>query len=317
MKILLTGASSFTGYWFASELAQSGHQVTATFTGENAASYTGLRAQRVASVLEQCRGAFHCRFGDESFLSLVKDGDYDLLCHHGAEVTNYKSADFDIPAAVQANCYRLNDILITFKKSGGRALLLTGSVFEGGEGAGSDGLPHFSPYGVSKALTSQLVAFACEQAQLAFAKFVIPNPFGPYEEERFTAYLAKCWHEGKPATVRTPEYVRDNIHVSLLAMTYSNAAEQAVKLSSSATPQRYNPSGYIESQAAFAQRFAQQLESRLGWRCSLDFPKQQSFEEPLIRINTQPAAAQVPTWDESKAWSELADFYRRRLGKSS
>ena len=29
MKILFTGASSFTGYWFVKELAERGHEVTA------------------------------------------------------------------------------------------------------------------------------------------------------------------------------------------------------------------------------------------------------------------------------------------------
>ena len=31
MKILFTGASSFTGYWFIRELAAAGHEVTAIF----------------------------------------------------------------------------------------------------------------------------------------------------------------------------------------------------------------------------------------------------------------------------------------------
>jgi hypothetical protein len=46
---------------------------------------------------------------------------------------------------------------------------------------------------------------------------VIANPFGPLEEPRFCAYLVKTWAAGQVPEVRTPLYVRDNIHVSLLA----------------------------------------------------------------------------------------------------
>ena len=40
---------------------------------------------------------------------------------------------------------------------------------------------------------------------------MIPNPFGPYEEPRFMAYLMKTWLKGEVARVQTPRYVRDNI----------------------------------------------------------------------------------------------------------
>ena len=36
MKILFTGGSSFTGYWFVRELAAAGHDVTAVFRGKPA-----------------------------------------------------------------------------------------------------------------------------------------------------------------------------------------------------------------------------------------------------------------------------------------
>ena len=39
--------------------------------------------------------------------------------------------------------------------------MLSGSVFEGGEGSGSQGLPDFSPYGLSKALTAQMFRYYC------------------------------------------------------------------------------------------------------------------------------------------------------------
>ena len=58
--------------------------------------------------------------------------------------------------------------------------------------------------------------FYCEAAGLPLGKFVIPNPFGPFEEPRFCAYLIRQWQAGQAAEVRTPAYVRDNIHVDLL-----------------------------------------------------------------------------------------------------
>ena len=47
VRVLLTGASSFTGYWFARELAAAGHQVVAPLRGRGQ-DYSGVRAERVA-----------------------------------------------------------------------------------------------------------------------------------------------------------------------------------------------------------------------------------------------------------------------------
>ncbi len=46
MKILITGGSSFTGYWFIKELSSAGHKVYATFT-KKLDDYTGIRKLRV------------------------------------------------------------------------------------------------------------------------------------------------------------------------------------------------------------------------------------------------------------------------------
>src|SRR4051812_42559305 len=150
MKILFTGASSFTGHWFVSKLAERGHKVWATFTHNNAAAYgCEVRGQRVSRVLEKCQPVFHCRFGDERFLKLVADEKFDLLCHHAADVTDYRSPDFDVDRAVANNTHRASEVLQSLQTGGG-SLLLTGTFFEPGERAGSEGLPAFSPYGLSK-----------------------------------------------------------------------------------------------------------------------------------------------------------------------
>ena len=52
MRILFTGASSFTGYWFVRELIAAGHEVVAACRGDS--RYEGLRAERVRRVRELC-----------------------------------------------------------------------------------------------------------------------------------------------------------------------------------------------------------------------------------------------------------------------
>ncbi len=309
MKILFTGGSSFTGFWFIRELTTAGHEVTAIFRRRPEEYPDELRRQRALLTTKSCRSVHGCAFGDEKFLELIREGSWDILCHHGADVTNYKSPDFDTVTALKNNTHNLPAVLETLKLAGGLRIVLTGSVFEGGEGAGSEGLPDFSPYGLSKNLTAQVFRFYCDRMGLCLGKFVIPNPFGPYEEPRFTGYLMKNWLAGSKPSCSSPTYVRDNIHVSLLAKSYVQFAQQLPVTGFTRT----NPSGYAESQGAFTLRLAREMEQRLGIPCLVDLKKQVEFAEPRVRINTDPPDINALAWDESTAWDEFAQYYRQLL----
>ena len=142
-------------------------------------------------VVEHCTPVYGCAFGDECFLDLLRAARWDVLCHHAAEVTDYKSPDFDVVAALTANARNLTAVLDALLAGGCRRVVLTGSVFAQNEGAGSQGLPAFSPYGLSKGLTAELFGYHLAVRGMRLGKFVIPNPFGPFEEPRFTAYLVR------------------------------------------------------------------------------------------------------------------------------
>lgn len=305
--MLLTGASSFTGCHFARRLAREGWEVVVTMTRGDAGAYgDGVRGRRVGLVVEAASEVlWGVRFDDDRFVEAAADG-FDVLCHHGADVRDYKSESFDVVGAVSANAASLNGVLDGFAGGGGRRVVLSGSVFEGGEGAGDGGLPHFSPYGLSKSLTDSLFRFACARRGLRYGKFVIPNPFGPCEEPRFTAYLMKTWLAGEVASVRTPVYVRDNIHVDLLARCY---AAFVGGLPPDAGESRVNPSGYVESQGAFAERFASAVRARTSLVCGLELGVQAVFDEPRVRVNVDPAASLVDGWDEGAAWDACVAYY--------
>jgi len=308
MKTLFTGASSFTGYWFVQELSRAGHDVTAIFRRRAEEYADEPRRRRVQALLKVCRPVFNVTFGDEKFVQLLKQGGCELLCHHAADVTNYRSPDFDVAGAVQNNTRNLTSVLNAMKDGGCSRILLTGSVFENDEGAGSEGLPAFSPYGLSKALTAQMFRYYAARAGLSLGKFVIPNPFGPFEEPRFTAYLIKSWFAGVTPAVGTPLYVRDNIHVSLLAKAYVNFAQS---LPAGRGFAKINPSGYVESQASFALRFAREMQPRLRLECPVEMKNQTDFSEPRIRINTDTPDTTALGWDEMAAWDEIAEYYRQ------
>lgn len=311
MRILFTGASSFTGYWFLRELAAAGHQVVAACRGDG--SYDGVRGERIARLGSDCELRFGCAFGSEAFLDLVRTASngFDVLCHHAAEVGDYRSPDFDPYRAAAANLHRLPEVLRALKDRGCFRVILTGSVFEQNEGAGSAPLRAFSPYGLSKGLTAAAASFYAEREGTTFEKFVIPNPFGAYEEPRFTSYLMRCWRAGETAGVQTPRYVRDNVPVGLLARAYA-AFVVAGAGGTPGTVRRLNPSFYPESQGAFARRVAGAVGARLGLACRLDLADQTDFPEPRVRINTDLLDPAALGWDEERGWDDFVEYYGTR-----
>lgn len=304
MKILFTGGSSFTGYWFVKELAAAGHEVVAIFRRGDDAYADEPRRTRVSLLKKLCRPVHDVSFGDDRFIDLVNEGGWDVLCHHGTESANYRSSEFDVAAALAANAFRLPSVLQSLKGAGCDNIVLTGSVFGNDEGAGSAELHAFSPYGVSKGLTWQLFRYYAHASGTRLRKFVVPNPFGPFEEPRFTHYLVQNWLAGRTATVNTPAYVRDNIHVPLLAKVYCSFVTGSPDGTTS-----LGPSGYIETQGAFTTRFAAEMRSRLAMPCEFELKRQTDFPEPRIRINTHVPEAELCSFDESAAWDAMAEYY--------
>jgi nucleoside-diphosphate-sugar epimerase len=297
VKILLTGSSSFTGLWFARELVARGHELTLTFR-QGRDAYEGIRGQRVALLERLGRCVFGTCFGDTNFLKIL-DEDWDLLALHGAEASNHRSPDFDVGAAVASNVQRAGEVF----KRGFPRTIVTGSVFEGGEGAGCNELPDIYPYGLSKRLSSEVLRFYARTFGVRFQKFVIPNTFGPFEEARFTSYVIGSWLRGLVPECRTPGWVRDNVPVQLLAMAYAWCCEQG--------PDHFGPSGYVETMSDFVLRLARELSPRLGIACPFTCSRAPAIGQPAVRINVD--ACDFLPWSESRWWDELAAFYRSSI----
>jgi UDP-glucose 4-epimerase len=73
---------------------------------------------------------------------------------------------------------------------------------------------------------------------------------------------------------------------------------------------KLNPSGYVETQGAFTERFAAAMRPRLGLECAIELAKQTDFSEPLMRINVDSAARYIGGWNEAASWDDAAEGYR-------
>lgn len=305
MRILLTGASSFTGYWFARELEAAGHEVVATFRGTSD-TYHDMRGRRVARLKNLVEPVWDCPFGTDRFLSLIRDRQFDLLCHHAAEMDGYRSWDFDWLEAAKRNTLRAREVLAVLASRQVRGVILTGTVFEPYEGIGDTDHRAFFPYGLAKHVSFEAFRLEAERVGVPIGKFVIPNPFGPLEEARFASYLAREWGAGRIPVVTTPDYVRDNIPVSRLSLAYAAFCSDMYLAAVGVV--RVAPGGYVESQYSFALRCARELGMRAGRVLEASAAQQTDFAEPMIRIN--PASRDpAPNWSEAAAWDVLYDYY--------
>ncbi|MGH7145595.1 MAG: NAD-dependent epimerase/dehydratase family protein [Planctomycetota bacterium] len=309
MKILFTGASSFSGCWYARRLAEAGHDVTAVLRGPEAAYADDRRAARLAMLRPLCRCVFETAFSDDAFLKLAGSG-FDLFAHHAADVRNYKSPDFDVLAALANNTGRLREVLARLKAGACQRILLTGTYFESGEGAGETPHRAFSPYALSKHLTWHMFDYFATIGGFHLGKFVMPNPFGPLEEPRFTTWLVEQWRAGKTPRVNTPDYIRDNVPIELLSLCY---AQFAAELPATPGVSRSAPSWYVERVEDFARRFAREIGPRLKLATPLEFGVQTEFAEPRVRLNSNRPDAGALGFDEAGAWDRLADFYTQSV----
>lgn len=308
MKVLLTGISSFTGFWFATALSVAGHEVVGCLTRTDKFEYDGLARLRLDSLLSQITLLPNAAIGEDTFLNEISQGTPDVVCLHGAWVGDHRSADFPVMEALAHNTKNCAKLFQTCRNSGVRSIIATGSYFEADSGLGVEPRMAFSPYALSKTLTWQIYQYHAHKVGLPIAKFVLANPFGRMEKPGMSQYFAKAWLAGEKPECRTPGYVRDNVPVDLLGLVYARFVEQS--LSADGRPMTINPSGYVETVADFLTRYSSEMRKRWNFPCEYILANKPQYDEPMVRANNH-SVLNAYDWNEETFWDELAEYYLR------
>lgn len=309
MRVLLTGVSSFTGAWFARALASAGAEVLAV-PRRDPALWEPERRARLALVPASVRILPAAPFGSPRFLELLERiGPLDLLALHGAEARDHRSPAFDVEAAVAANTRNVEAVMETAARRGVRAVLVTGSLFEAGEGAGEEPLRAFNPYGLSKTRSFQRLAEAARRRGLAVGKFVVGHPVGPFDKPGLLRAFTEAWLRGGIPRLRHPQLVRDMQPVDRLARAYAGFAFALAERAGGI--HRLVPRGFTGPLEELVEGIAAGLRRPLGLPCRFTVadPPERSGE-PLCRIGLHPLHLLVPDWDEEAFFAGWAAVLR-------
>ena len=277
VKILLTGASSFTGFWFARTLAAAGHELVAPLRG-NLDSLPRRGAVGGCAGCTASSSSFpHAGFlGSAKFLGLADSHDFDVLCHHGAEVGDYRNPEFDIARAAASNTLNLRSVLLAMSERGLKGVALIGQHFSNRMRARALSRSwRFRRTAYREAVTARSCADRCHEIGVPFGNSSSPTRSARWSS-RGSAPSGAHLGGGRRGRDQDPDYIRDNIHVGLLAACYRRFVEET---DTAPAFRKLNPSGYVESQGTFVDVVAREIGRRTGQRCAVTLLPYNRFPE--------------------------------------
>jgi nucleoside-diphosphate-sugar epimerase len=291
--VVMTGASSFTGYWFCKSLIEEGYKVTCFFT-QTKKNYSALKKERINLLYKYKKNfipIFNAKMGSKKFLKSISSIKNFIFIHHGAYTIDYNSNKFDLLKAINDNNQNINLMFDIFKKNSVNKLIYTSTIFQGGKKNKPENL-----YGLSKDITQQIFKYICETNKIKFKKFIIANPFGPFEEKRFLHYVLNSWKHKKTVEVKRPKDVVDYVQVQHLA----NQFVKFIKTNQTS----FDLSQFSNSNLYFLKKIKRMIIQKNPLECKI---KHKNIKCEFNRINS--TKIKINKSIEKKYWSEYFTYY--------
>jgi UDP-glucose 4-epimerase len=292
-SVLLTGVSSFTGMHFASSLLDDGREVVGF--SRNLSKLTEIQQTRLTQLRKKYK---NLRILETNSIKSLQG--IEIICLHGANTKNYKSPSFDKEAALESFGNVANNLIENLKPS---KILFTSSYFEKDVASGADSNLSFNEYSNFKTSAWEYLQEKYAN-ELAISRYVIPTPFGPYEEKRLVWHLLQGWNKNGVAELQSPLYIRDYVPVSILSKHYNWAVGECI---ANKKTLQFSPSFYAESNISFAQRYGLQLQKRIDLRTDVKASSYEIYNEPLVRVNKKHIFEDMEALSEDATWDEVIE----------
>lgn len=293
MKILMTGASSFTGAYIAQAYLGADHEVVALLTRDKGA-YSNAEYQRRFELCKGVRWIENQKLGSESFFKTIQTEKPDAFVNHGAPIDNYRSPDFDFLKSVSESLHEFRRVAQELKLNGCQRFIHTGTCFEP-----NDQRTGASIYGVSKRMVWEVVRFYVEEQKIPLVKIEIPNPIGPLENpSRLIPVFCDKWKKGEVPNLGAPNPVGDHLPASWLARRYVEALDAKII----GAHRVMSPSGFVLSNLELVELFLS-FAKRMGVFENAKYTVQNADAPATVRQNIEPC----PELDDD---AEIVNFFQ-------
>ncbi len=296
MNFCMTGATSFSGYWFVRQLILDGHELTIVRSRDN--NFESTENPWLKKLKEESLSFREISFAQEMTTKL----NFDALLLHGSFMENRRSPNFNVNLAVQKTLGVTKWIKENSKTN---HVIHTGTFSEEDEGVGESPLNNFNPYSKSKTLIYK------EHQEIfrgvPFLKFTMPNPFGRFQQNNLFSFLEKAWTKNDIPLISQPNYIRDYVPVDLLAISYSNIIGSFI---AGKHPLEYfSPSYFVMSNRDMSKLYASEISSRIGQNLEIQFGEQNDYAESRVRINKDSLHQLIENWSLEEFWDSVATDY--------
>lgn len=299
MKVLVTGVSSYTGMCIAETFAREGASVTGTLT-QAPDDYQGRKRKR----LERATRAGvvlvpHLSAEGGELSAFAARQKADVWVHHHHPMEAFRSPAYDVSRAREVSLWPLRALADAWQHQGVRAVLLSGTYFEPGEG-GQTHDETVTPYAHLKAEVGTEVFRLCRERGLPAHKVIITTPIGALEnEDRLTPQMLIAATESRAFLLRSSASIFDVLPGEILAKAYVSAANEALR-DPSPTWRVHRPSGWITTAGEWGAWVERYLARPLGLELKFELAEPQT--KPTAFRNPPDERVEVP-------WKQVAQAY--------
>lgn len=221
MNIVLTGATSFTGYHFVNELAKK-NKVILPLNRKK----IFYKKKRDLLILNNFRSnkniklKFDCKFCGKKFFKFLKRENFEIFCFHHFKVGDLNK-NFNFHKKLNFSTKSLEKFFIFLKKKNCKNLVYTSTSLQKKKIITKyyrNDLNRLN-YGWSKQILYLLIKFLCKKYSINLKNYFISQPYGPFEKNSsLSNYIYK---NQKKVKLINPLRIIENNRIDYIAKNYA------------------------------------------------------------------------------------------------
>ena len=233
MKILFTGSSSFTGYYFLNELNKNKIECHAIFTKKKKYYKYEYQKKILNHKLTHVNPKTDIKFGSKKYVNIIKNKKINTLCFHHFIVGNL-DFNYNLNKNLNLLLKDIDNVLYNLSINKSPLLIYTSSIYQK-----ISLLDEYRSdrarinYGFAKIIISNVLKYLCKKYKIKFIDFELQNPIGLYEKKTsLPSYLASVFFSKNKIELDNPERLFKFQFIEKIAKDYCKSIVKRKKISS-------------------------------------------------------------------------------------